>query len=197
MKAKEIMERYQIHRTTLCRWVKEGRITVSILPSGRYDYLDKISTPKNNRKNIIYARVSSTTQKDNLPRQIERLKSFASANGFVIDEIYSEIASALNYERRKYRQLFKEIIENKIDTIFIEYKDRMLRIGFQDFENLCKLYNTKIIVVDNTINNDKSKHEEITTDLISIIHHFSAKIYSARRTKKIVDTITEIEPLVL
>jgi predicted site-specific integrase-resolvase len=197
MKAKEIMERYQIHRTTLCRWVKEGRITVSILPSGRYDYLDKISTPKNNRKNIIYARVSSTTQKDNLPRQIERLKSFASANGFVIDEIYSEIASALNYERRKYRQLFKEIVENKIDTIFIEYKDRMLRIGFQDFENLCKLYNTKIIVVDNTINNDKSKHEEITTDLISIIHHFSVKIYSARRTKKIVDTITEIEPLVL
>lgn len=195
MKAKEIMERYQICRTTLCRWVKEGRIIVSKTPSGRYDYLDKVNIINNKRKNVIYSRVSSTTQKDNLHRQNERLQSFASANGYIIDEIYSEVASALDYERKKYRQLFKEVIENKIDTIFIEYKDRLLRIGFQDFENLCSMFNTKIIVVDNTINNDKNKQDEITNDLISIVHDFSSKIYSTRQIKQITDTINDTKNL--
>lgn len=48
-----------------------------------------------------------------------------------------------------------------------------------------------IIVIDNTNDNEKSKQQEITNDLISIIHHFSSKIYSARRIKKIIDTLTE------
>ncbi len=98
--------------------------------------------------------------------------------------IYSEIVSALNYERKEYRKLFQQVIENKIDTIFIEYKDRLLRIGFSDFENLCKLFNTKIIIIDNTVDNNKTKQQEITDDLISIIHHFSSKIYSNRRIEK-------------
>jgi len=191
MKAREVMKRYDICRSTLWRWVKEGQISVIKLPSGRYDYLDKTILPLIKRKNVIYSRVSSTSQKDNLPRQVDRLRAFASAGGHVVDDVYSEVASALNYERKQYRKLFKEVIENKIDTIFIEYKDRLLRIGFQDFENLCLLFNTKIVVVDNTIHADKTKQDEITSDLISIIHHFSSKIYSARRTKKIVDVITE------
>jgi len=193
MKASEIMEKYQITRNTLYRWVKDNKISFTILPSGRYDYLSfnhKNEKPLH-RKNVIYARVSSTTQKDNLPRQIDRIKSFASANGFIIDSIYSEVASALNYNRKFYRKLFDEIIENKIDKVFIEYKDRLLRIGFDDFLNLCKKFNTTVVVLDNTNDNQIDKHKEITDDLTSIIHHFSSKIYSARRIKKITDTINE------
>lgn len=38
MKAKEVMEKYQISRNTLCAWVKKGWIKVDVLPSGRYRY---------------------------------------------------------------------------------------------------------------------------------------------------------------
>lgn len=194
MKANEVLKKYNIHRATLCRWVKSGRISYDILPSGRYDYKSNISKYEKceQRKNVIYARVSSTTQKDNLPRQIDRIKLFASKNGYVIDEVYFEIASALNYNRKKYRKLYQEIEENKIDKIFIEYKDRLLRIGFEDIVELCKLHKTQVIVIDNSDDKDKSKQQEITEDLISIIHHFSSKIYSSRRIKKITDTVKEM-----
>ena len=42
MKAKEMMEKYEISRNTLCSWVKKGLIKVDKTPSGRYIYLDKI-----------------------------------------------------------------------------------------------------------------------------------------------------------
>jgi predicted site-specific integrase-resolvase len=42
MKAKEILNKYQITRNTLCNWVKKGLIKVEKTPSGRYIYIDKI-----------------------------------------------------------------------------------------------------------------------------------------------------------
>jgi predicted site-specific integrase-resolvase len=45
MKAKEVMEKYDISRNTLSTWVKKGWIQVEILPSGRYRY--KIIERKN------------------------------------------------------------------------------------------------------------------------------------------------------
>lgn len=189
MKAAEMLKKYDICRTTLTRWVKSGKVKFEILPSGRYNYLMVNDIVEKERKNYIYARVSSTTQCNNLQPQIERIKSFASANGAIIHEIYHEVASALNYNRKFYRKLYENVINGEVDTIYIEYKDRLLRIGFEDFENLCKLFNTKIVIIYQAINTDKSTQKEITDDLISIIHHFSSKIYSNRRTKKIKEAL--------
>jgi len=196
MKAKEVMLKYGICRETLCRWAKTGKIRYNLTPTGRYDYIDKIEpNTEINRKTVIYARCSTIGQKDNLERQIERLKSFASAKGLTINHVYSEIASALNYNRKEYRKLYKDIISNNIETIIIEYKDRLLRIGFTDFEELCKLFNVNLIVIDET--NDKSKHQEIVEDMVAIIHHFSSKIYSTRKRKKIIDAIASDDEFTL
>ena len=190
MKAKETMVLYGITRPTLCRWAKEGRIVYEVLPSGRYNYLKKRDKNADNeqRRNIIYARVSTSGQKDNLTRQVERLRAFASSKGVVVDDVYQEIASALNYNRKFYRKLIKEIMDEKIGVIFAEYKDRVLRIGFEDFEFLCKEHKTELVISD--LSEDKSdKNKEITDDLISIIHHFSSKIYSLRRNKKQIEKL--------
>lgn len=192
MRAKEVMELYGITRSTLWRWVKLGRIGFEIKPSGRYDYLKKVemSGCEIKKQNIIYARVSTTGQKENLNRQVERLKLFASSKGIIIDEVYQEIASALNYNRRNYRKLVKGIIDGKIGIVFAEYKDRILRIGFEDFESLCREYGVKLIISD--LSEDKAdtdKNKEIINDLISIIHHFSSKIYSLRRNKKQIESL--------
>jgi predicted site-specific integrase-resolvase len=190
MKAKEVMEKYGICRETLWRWVKSNKINYTLTPSGRYNYLGLSDNASDkNRKNIIYARCSTSGQKDNLDRQIERLKNFASAKGIIVDDIYHEIASALNYNRKFYRKLYNEITSNNVSKVIIEYKDRLLRIGFQDFEELCKLHKTEIIIIDQTT--DKTKSQEIVDDMIAIIHHFSSKIYSNRKRKKIIDIINE------
>lgn len=190
MKAKEVMQKYGICRETLWRWVKSNKINYTLTPSGRYNYLGLNDNPSdNNRKNIIYARCSTSGQKDNLDRQIERLKTFASAKGITVDDVYHEIASALNYNRKFYRKLYNEITSNNVSKVIIEYKDRLLRIGFQDFEELCKIHKTEIIILDQTT--DKTKSQEIVDDMIAIIHHFSSKIYSNRKRKKIIDVIKE------
>ena len=51
------------------------------------------------------------------------------------------------------------------------------------FEELSKINNFKIIIIDNS-ETDKSKELEFAEDLISIIHHFSMKIYGKRSYKK-------------
>lgn len=192
MKAKEVMELYNITRVTLSNWVKNGKIKYTIKPSGHYDYHPHDIPKPKETKTVIYARCSTTSQKENLDRQIDRLKSYASAQGLIVNEIYSEIGSALNYNRKKYRKLYESIILGQIDTLIIEYKDRILRIGFDDFNELCRLHNINLIIVDETIDKNKSKQQEIVEDMISIIHHFSSKMYSNRKRKKIIDTIKDV-----
>lgn len=188
MKNREVCKLYQITPVTLCKWVKEKKIKVNILPSGRYDYVIKEKISKENRLNIIYSRVSTSIQKENLERQTQRIRDFCSAKGQIVDELLSDIGSALNYNRKGYTKLLNLVIQNKVENIFIEYKDRLLIIGFDDFERICNFFGTKITILDNT-NIDKSKQQEITEDLISIIHHFSMRIYSSRKRKKLIDLV--------
>lgn len=41
MKAKEVMNKYNITRRTLSNWVKKGVIAVELTPTGRYIYIEK------------------------------------------------------------------------------------------------------------------------------------------------------------
>lgn len=195
MKAREILEKYRITRNTLHKWVKAGKIPYKLTPTGQYDYFPDVVSSENSdytpKKTVIYARVSTQSQKENLERQVERLKNFCSAKGYVLHEVYKEIGSALNYNRKKYVNLYNQVVDKQIDRIIIEYKDRLLRIGFEDFERLCKIFGTELIVADYS-EIDKSKQQEITEDLISIIHHFSMRIYSSRKRKKIVESLQNV-----
>lgn len=195
MKAKEILEKYKITRVTLCNWKRSGVVSSVVLPNGRFDYIvnNVVLTEFANKKNIIYSRVSTSSQKENLYRQTDRIKSFCSSKGIIVNETYEEIASALNYNRAFYKKLKEKVLNGEVDKIIIEYKDRLLRIGFEDFEDLCGKFNTEIIVLDDSYDNNKSKQQEITEDLISIIHHFSMKIYSSRKRKKIENIILKEE----
>ena len=190
MKSKEVCDKYGITRLTLSSWVKKGHIKFELLPSGRYNYLPKEDTKKDleNRVNVVYSRVSTTIQKENLARQTQRIKEYCSAKGVIVDEVFSDIGSALNYGRRGYLKLFDLVISRKVAKIFLEYKDRILRIGFEDFERLCKAFGTEIVVIDKS-EKDKDKQKEITEDLVSIIHHFSMRIYSSRKRKKVIEAI--------
>ena len=196
MKARDVLEKYGVNRHTLCRWVKEGFIKVEKSPSGRYDYIvdrDNVIVPKK-RENILYARVSTPTQKENMKRQIERMKTFCFSKGMVVNNVYSDVASALNYKRKGYETVFNKVIAGEVENLVVEYKDRLLRIGYEDFERLCQKFKTNIIVIDESLyDTEKDKQKEITQDLISIIHHFSMRIYSSRKRKNIISELQKEE----
>ena len=50
---------------------------------------------------VIYARVSSRNQKDDLVNQIEYLKEYCNTKGYNIQNIITDIGSGLNYNRKK------------------------------------------------------------------------------------------------
>ena len=71
------------------------------------------------------------------------------------------------------------LINNKIYTVYITFKDRLTRFGFDYFNKIFNLHKTKIEIINLT--QEENYQNELTEDLISIIHHFSMKMYSNRR----------------
>ncbi len=128
---------------------------------------------------ILYARTSSSKNKTLLENQVKRLEQYAIAKGYKIKQIVKEYGSGLNDERKLLSKILKD---NNYDKIIVENKDRLTRFGF----NWIQLLTGNRIEV---INESKEKDEDITKDLISIIHCFSARIYGLRRSQNLKNNI--------
>ncbi|WP_420489203.1 IS607 family transposase [Neobacillus vireti] len=174
---------------TLQRWDRDGILIANRGPTNRRFYTHEQylkasgkwpNTKLKERKTVIYARVSNRNHKDDLSNQVEFLKQFANANGVIVDETIEDIGSGLNYKRKKWNLLLNEVMENKIETIFIAHKDRFVRFGFDWFQQLCEKFGTKMIIVKNKA---LSPEEELVQDLIAITHVFSCRIYGLRKYK--------------
>lgn len=181
MSAKEVKNKYQITTQTLYNWRKNGKINYIKLPSGSFMYydLDINTSQPNQTKNVIYARVSNTKQKHDLDSQISTISQYMACNGYIIDDIYQDIASGMNENRDGLNKLLNDVIDGNIDNVFITYKDRLTRFGFGYIENMLNKYNTNIVTLNAT--REEDFQQELTEDLISVIHHFSMKMYSNRR----------------
>ena len=193
--AKIAKEYLKISPNTLKVWKDNGIIKTKILSKKKILYdIDSVLNVENNedrRKNVIYARVSSTSQKASLDNQIELIKSYMLSKGIQPDEIYSEIASGLNDNRKELNRLLFNIQNKEIKNVYISFKDRLTRFGFNYFKEIFKNNNTEIVILDSNEETNKDFQQELAEDLISVIHHYSTKLYSNRRKK-----IREIEKVI-
>ncbi len=188
MKANEVMRLLRISRSTLHRYITEGLIRYSTLPNKKYNYNDEdvyhILNKDIKRKICIYGRVSTQKQKKDLENQIEFLKSWAFNAGYQLNDIYSDIASGISFDKRRdFFTLLDEIINHKVEKVIIAYKDRLSRVGFELFTHLFKQYGTEIVVVSE-VGNKKLDSEEIFEEIVSLLHCYSMKLYSKRQNNK-------------
>ena len=182
---------------TLRNWDKEGKLKPTYITENGYRYysedlLNKFRNIKNvnqiTKKNILYARVSTKNQKDDLDRQIDNLKQYAYSKGYSF-EIITDIGSGINYKKEGLLKMITLIERGEIERIIVLYKDRLIRFGYDLIEYICKLNNTKIEIVDNST---ISKEQELTEDLIQIITVFSNRLYGAR-SKKTINLIKSVK----
>ena len=143
------------------------------------DILDETNTDNNNSI-AIYARVSSNKQIKDLKNQIEYLTKYAVSNGYKVNYTFKDIASGMNENRKGLNDLLNLVFNNQISKIVISHKDRLTRFGFDYFKNICEYFGTEIEVVN--LESDKTFQEELSEDLISIIHQFSMKFYGKRKS---------------
>lgn len=187
-KPKDFAELLGVSVKTLQRWDREGILKSNRTPTNRryytYDqYLQfkGIKTENDVRDIVIYARVSTRNQKDDLKNQIEFLKTFCNAKGMIVNQCIEDFGSGLNYNRKKWNDLLDDVMENKVKTIVITHKDRFVRFGYDWFDKFCNKFNTNIIVVNNEA---LSPQEELVEDIVSILHVFSCRLYGLRKYKK-------------
>ena len=178
---------------TLQRWDNDGKLIANRTPTDRRyythkQYLDYVNESKRG-KVVIYTRVSSSNQKDDLVNQVNFLQQYANAKGLIVDEIIEDLGSGLNYNRKKWNKLIDESINGQVSKIIITHKDRFIRFGYDWFERFLLNLGVEIILV----NNEKlSPQEELVQDLISIIHVFSCRIYGLRKYKTKIERDEEV-----
>ena len=187
MRAKEALEVLKVHRVTLNRYVREGRINVTKLANGRYEYNDNdvfafVGKRKETHgtKVISYSRVSTYEQRNQLKEQTQRIYESCVSRGLQLDEQFEDIGSGMSSDRKNLDKICQMIFQGEVETLIVENKDRLVRFGFDMLEKFFKYFGCQIIVLNDAIEN-KTYEQELTDDLISVIHYFTMKSYSHRR----------------
>ena len=146
------------------------------------DYInDHTNLPQEEQKqpkhNFVYCRVSSKKQEDDLQRQIRLAKS-----SFPDFQIISDIGSGINWKRKGLKTILGCAIKGNIGELVVFHRDRLSRFAFGLIEFIIKTTGGKITIVNN--DSEKSSEQELSEDLMSIVHIFSCKQMGKRRYKQ-------------
>lgn len=160
---------------TVWNWINTGKVITERTDSGGWMVIEE--QPIKAERVCIYARVSSSENKDNLESQKNRLLNYCSAKGYKVDEVVTEIASGLNDTRPKLERI---LLDKTITKIVVEHKDRLARFGLNYIEKMLNL-DERIIEYINPVIDEK---EDLIQDFVSIITSFTARLYGQRRTRR-------------
>jgi len=124
---------------------------------------------------VLYARVSSSDQKQDLDRQLSRLVEVVTSKGLQVVKVIKEIGGGLNGKRTKLLTILRD---PNVKTIVVEHKDRLARFGFEYLEALLSASGRRIIVVDET-----EMKDDLVQDMIDVLTSFCARLYGRRSAK--------------
>lgn len=183
----------------LRRWGDSGQIRTIKTPGGMrlFDLssldtsLNRKTNEKHNMLTILYSRVSSSKQKDDLQRQKEYLRNNLpdKCPRTNINDI-SDVGSGLNFKRPGLLQVLGLVKEGKVSTVVVASRDRLARFGFELIEWLCKEYKTELLVLDTE---DTTPETELGKDLMSIVQVYCCRWNGRRRYKKQEDQGSQAE----
>ncbi len=178
---------------TLRRWDTNGILVAKRHPSGHryYDESDVrkvFGYPSESQRTVVYCRVSSAGQKDDLDNQVKAMERFCLQAGIAVDDWVKEIGGGMNFKRKRFLQLMDDVQQGSVGKLLIAHKDRLCRFGFEYFERMAKESGCELIVINQE---SLSPQQEMIEDLLAIVHTFSCRLYGLRRYKKILkDNLT-------
>lgn len=172
--------------STVRRWEREGKITPKRHPSGqRYfdesDVRHMLGNAPESRRTVVYCRVSSAGQKDDLESQVKAMETYCLGAGVAVDEWVQEIGGGMNFKRKNFLALVSRIVAGEVERLLVAHKDRLVRFGFGLIEHLAQENGCVIVVVNQE---SLSPQQEMVEDLLAIVHTFSCRLYGMRRYKR-------------
>ncbi|MHB1721258.1 MAG: IS607 family transposase [Acidimicrobiales bacterium] len=188
MNLAEWAEAQGIHPQTAYRWFRQGRLPVpaqrvgGLIMVGDLSGEDRVPTGRT----AVYARVSSADQKADLDAQVARVTAWATSNGYSVDQVVTEVGSALNGKRRKFLKLLSD---PTVATIIVEHRDRFARFGAEYVAGVLDAGNRRMVIVD-----EGEVDDDLVRDMTELMTSLCARLYgrrsAAHRAAKAVEVAT-------
>ena len=161
----------------LRRLAENGTISTIRTPGGqrRYDvqgYLD--AQTGTDITTVGYCRVSGKGQSDALASQVAYLqKHYPEA------EIIRDFGSGINFKRKGLRTVLERLLRGDKLRLVVAHRDRLARFGGEVIQFLVEQNGGEVVVLDETVYG--SPQEELTADLLAILHVFSRRMPGLQR----------------
>ena len=183
MKLSQYAKQQGISYKTAWRWYKAGQLDAYQTPTGMVVVRDPKEVRPVTGRIALYARVSSLGQKEDLDRQVQRLKDYGAAKGYQVSKEVTEIASGLNDQRPKLEKL---LADTSIGTIIVENRDRLTRFGSHYIETLLQAQGRHLEMIFPTDTGD-----ELVDDFVAAITSMAARLYGRRQSKRRAEKIKQ------
>lgn len=172
---KQASSYYGVSENTLRKWAEEGKLRFKRTDGGHRRYY--IPNENKDGKNIVYARVSSRKQDEDLERQIKYLKE-----RYPNHEVISDIGSGINYKRTGFKTILGLLFQNNIREVVVASPDRFSRFGANElFAWIFTQFGAKLTFV----HNEENEYDDgLTSELMEIITVFSARYYGRRKYRE-------------
>ena len=166
-----------LHPNTLRAYADEGRIQAIKAASGqrRYD-VDSYVRESAGAVIVCYCRVSSHAQRDDLARQVAVMRELHPDA-----EVIQDIGGGLNFQRKGLVALLERLHGGAKLRLVVAHKDRLARFGFDLIRWQVERNGGEIVVLGG---DDHSPEQELTEDILAILHTFSCRLYRLRRYRK-------------
>ena len=168
---------YGFDKATTSRLHRTGKLPPELqieqLPNGRY-YV--VVPPESDGRCVVYARVSSGNQKDDLDRQVGRVVEWATRQGYRPDEVVKEIGSGLNGNRQRLRRL---VADHTVRTIVVEHRERLCRFGFEYLEAALAGRGARVLVME-----DGELDDDLVGDVTEVMTSLCARLYGRRSARR-------------
>ena len=166
---------------TLRIWDAQNKIRTCRIASGqrRYNLKDLKDIRGNHaslleKKKVCYCRVSSKKQMDDLERQKDFFRQRYPDYILVTD-----VGSGINWKRKGLQTLLEFAMQGCLGEIVVAHRDRF---AFELLESIFSRQGVKLVVLDE--DHGESKDDELTDDILSIIHVYSCRAMGRRRYNK-------------
>jgi putative resolvase len=156
----------------------QRRIDLSSLQKMCYSNISSSEIKNSEKKNFIYARVSTKKQMDDLSRQVDYLRRPEYVNYLLVQDI----GSGINFKRKGLQTILDSCIQGNVGEVVIAHRDRLCRFAFELVEYIITKGGGSIKVLEDEQN--ISEHSELAEDLLSIIHIFNCRQMGKRSYKK-------------
>ena len=181
MKLRAFADKRGITYQTAWRWFKSGKfppgVTMEQMPTGTVIVTESSSqvTASTGVTVALYARVSSSDQRNDLDAQLGRLATYAVNQRWAVVESVTEVGSGLDGHRPK---LMKLLTDPTISVILVEHRDRLMRFGSEYVESALIAQGRKVIVID-----PSEVKDDLVQDMIEVLTSFCARLYGRRSAK--------------